>query len=292
MRGEDRLGGPPLPPDEQRCGHHTEDDETEDDPRTPSVGLTAPQGDEEKRTDGGDQDGRSRVVDGVGPPGQRQPQDGTGDDEGQDADGDVDVEDPAPRQMVDEEAPGQRSADAGEGEDPAEVALVATAFAGAHDVADDGHGQGHESAAAESLDGPEGDELVHVPGQARQGRADQEDDDGDLEDPLTPVEVGDLAVEGGRQCGGEEIRRHHPGQVVEAVEIPHDGRQRRGHDGLVQRGQQHPEHEAAEDDQHLAVREHTGRGRRDLVRGRTRWCRGHGWHQGTEAFPAPWTGRR
>jgi len=77
-----------------------------------------------------------------------------------------DVKDPAPRQVIDEESPGQGAADAGEGEDPAEVALIAATLARAHDVADDGHGQRHQSPTAQSLQGPERDELVHVPGQA------------------------------------------------------------------------------------------------------------------------------
>ena len=84
---------------------------------------------------------------------------------------------------------------------------------------------------------------------------DQEDDDGDLEDLLAPVEVRDLAVQGRGQRGGEQVRRHHPRQVIEPVQVAHDGGEGGGHDGLVQGGQEHPQHEAAQDDQDLAVRQ-------------------------------------
>ena len=54
---------------------------------------------------------------------------------------------------------------------------------------------------------------------------------------------------------GEQVRRGDPGDVVQAAEVADDVRQRGGHDGLVERGQQHAEHQAGQDHQHLAVGE-------------------------------------
>ncbi len=43
--------------------------------------------------------------------------------------------------------------------------------------------------------------------------------------------------------------------MVEPVEVAHDRRECRRHDRLVQRGQEHAQHEPAQDDQDLAVGE-------------------------------------
>jgi hypothetical protein len=110
------------------------------------------------------------------------------------ADGDVDIEDPAPRCVVDEKAADQRSGDAAEAEDRAERALVAPAIAWRDDVADDRLREDDEPAAANALQRAERDELAHVLAQAAEGRADEEDDDRALEQALAPVEVAELAV--------------------------------------------------------------------------------------------------
>src|SRR3984957_4417450 len=52
---------------------------------------------------GTDEEGGAGVVDGVGPSGQRQAQHGARDDQGENADGNVDVEDPTPGQGIHEE---------------------------------------------------------------------------------------------------------------------------------------------------------------------------------------------
>ena len=83
-----------------------------------------------------------------------------GDDgERDDADGQVDVEDPAPAEVLGEEAAEQRPEHAGRAEDRAEQALVLAALARRDEVADDRHRQHHQPAAAEALEGAEGDQL-------------------------------------------------------------------------------------------------------------------------------------
>ena len=53
----------------------------------------------------------------------------------------------------------QRPGHAGDAEDRAEVALVPAALAGRNDVADDAEGDRHQPAAADALQGAEGDQL-------------------------------------------------------------------------------------------------------------------------------------
>src|SRR6185312_15867850 len=86
-----------------------------------------------------------------------------------------------------------------------------------------------------------------------EGGADQEDDDRDLEDEATAVEVGDLAPErrdGGR---GQEIGGNDPREVVEAAEVADDAGQGGADDALVERGEEHAGHDADQHDHDLAV---------------------------------------
>ena len=73
------------------------------------------------------------------------------------------------------------------------------------------------------------------------------------------VDVGQLAVERRRHRRGEQIGGDHPGQVGEIVEVAPDGRQRRRHDGLVERAQEHRQQDAAEHLAHLRLGEHRTR---------------------------------
>src|SRR5215208_6950899 len=82
--------------------------------------------------------------------------------EGEHAEREVDVEDPAPRQVRREVAAEERAGDARDAEHGAEDPLVASPLARRDDVADHGLGGDHQSAATESLDRAEGDELRHV----------------------------------------------------------------------------------------------------------------------------------
>jgi hypothetical protein len=197
-----------------------------------------------------------------------------GDDESDGADRDVDVEDPAPRGVLHEPSTEQRTGDAREAEDGAEVSLVAP-FTRGDDVADDRDGEHHQATGAEALDGTEGDQLVHVLGEPGQDRAHQEHDDRELEDVLAAVEVGHLAVVRGGGGRGEQIGRHDPRVTVEAVEVADDGRKSRADDGLVKRREQQSEHQPGEHDEDLAMCHQPAAGRLnrflgDLSAGRCR----------------------
>ena len=83
------------------------------------------------------------------------------DDERDGADRKVDVEDPVPGELLDEEAAEQRTDDARDPEHRPEQSLVAAALAGRDDVSDDRLGADHQPAAPETLNGPERDQLGH-----------------------------------------------------------------------------------------------------------------------------------
>jgi hypothetical protein len=172
----------------------------------------------------------------------------TGDhDERNQPDRHVDVEDPAPGQVIDEHPAEQRAHNARHAEDGTEQAHVAAALAGRDDVADDRLGADHQTTAAEALDRAERDELDHGVAEPGQNRAGEEDHDRGLEDRLAPEQVAELAVERGRGGRGDEVGRDDPGQVVQAAEVADDRGEGGRDDRLVERRQEHPQHEGAED---------------------------------------------
>ena len=171
------------------------------------------------------------------------------------ADRHVDVEDPAPGQVVHEHPAEQRADHAGQAEDRAEQADVAATFPGRDHVADDGLRADHQTACAQALERAERDQHDHGRADAGQDRAGHEDDDGRLEEDLPAVLVTQLAPERGGHREGQQVRGDHPGDVRAAMEVADDGRQRGGHDRLVERGEQHAEHERADDEQDAAAAE-------------------------------------
>ena len=263
---QDRLGDPALPPQEHRGDDDGRRDHRQDERGAPPELAAADEGEQQAR-DADDEQAGAEVVDLVVVPLGLDVQDRAGDDERDDAQRDVDEEDPAPGELVDEEAAEQRPDDAGDGEDGAEVALVLAAVDRRDDVADDDEGEGHEPAAAEALDRPGADQLPHLLGEAGQQRADQEDDDREHVDRPAAVDVADLPVERGRGGRGEQVGGHDPRDVGDAAEVADDGRQRGGDDGLVERGEQRARHEPAQHDHDLAVGERLGHRRCSLRAG-------------------------
>ena len=156
-------------------------------------------------------------------------------DEGEDADRQVDVEDPAPGEVVDEETAEQRSDDRRNTEHGAEEALVLAALARRHHVPHNRQRRHDQAAPAEALQGPERDQLGHVLAEAAQCRSDQEECDGGLQHDLAAVEIAELAVERTRDRRGQQVRRDDPGEMLDPAEIADDRRQRRRDDRLVER---------------------------------------------------------
>ena len=159
----------------------------------------------------------------------------------------VDVEDPAPGEVVDEEAAEQRPDHRRDSEDRAEEALVLAAVAGRDHVADHGDRDDDQPPGAETLDRAERDQLGHSLREPAERGADQEDHDRRLEDELAPVEVAELPVQRRGDRRGEQVRGHDPRQVLDPAEVADDRRQRRRDDRLVERREQQDEDERAED---------------------------------------------
>ena len=87
------------------------------------------------------------------------------------------------------------------------------------------------------------------------------------------MDIGELAVERRHRRAGEQIGGHHPGQVVDIAEMPADGRQRGGDDGLVERAEEHRQHDAEHDGADFRMRERARLGQRFGLR-RPRFCFG------------------
>ena len=154
------------------------------------------------------------------------------------AEGQVDVERPAPVQMIGDVPAGQRPGHHRHGHHAGHVALVPAALAGRYEVADDRHGADEQPARAQPLHRAEPDELGHRVGGSGQGRAGQKDHDRGKEHTLAPVQVADLAPERGGDRRAEDIGGDHPRQVGQAVQVADDARHRGTDDHVVQHREQ------------------------------------------------------
>ena len=94
-----------------------------------------------------------------------------------------------------------------------------------------------------------------------QQRAGQEDQDRGQEHRLAAVHVAELPVQRRRGGRGQQVGGHDPAEVVEPAEVADDRRQRGRDDRLVERGQEHAEHQRAEDRHERAAGQHVGFGR-------------------------------
>jgi hypothetical protein len=169
-------------------------------------------------------------------------------------DRDVDVEDPAPGEVVDEKAAQQWPDHCRETEDASKESLVAAAVPRRDDVRDHGDRQHEQAPAAQALDRAEGDQLGHVLADPAQCRADEEDHDRRLQDSFPAVEVAQLSVDRPGDSGRQQVGRDDPGELRDAAEVPDDRRQGGRDDRLIERRQQQHEQQRAEDQSHgLAV---------------------------------------
>src|SRR6266542_3063288 len=124
---------------------------------------------DQERRDGHGEDACTAIVEGRGAPceplaGQPPPDGG----HGKKPEGQVDVEDPAPRDGVGQEPADQRTHERGHAPDSGEVPLHLRAALEAIEVVDDGHADGDERARAQPLDGAKRDQLGHALGEAGQ----------------------------------------------------------------------------------------------------------------------------
>src|SRR5690606_13964890 len=83
------------------------------------------------------------------------------DDQGDDADRQIEQKNPLPGEMLDGETAEDRAGNGRYAEDGTEEALHLAALAGGNDVGDYGHGNDHEPATAKALNGAGGNEEGH-----------------------------------------------------------------------------------------------------------------------------------
>ena len=150
-------------------------------------------------------------------------------DQRDDPDRDVDVEDPRPREEVDEDAAEQ---DAGCGTDAADRAPRAEGDVALTALAEhrrqDREGRRRDRRGTEALERAGGDERALTPGEPAEQRADREDDEPDHEDAATPEQVGEAAAEQQEAAEDEGVGRDDPLQVL--LREPEVGLNRRKRD--------------------------------------------------------------
>ncbi len=112
---------------------------------------------------------------------------------GEQAEREVDVEHPAPRHAIGEEPAHERPDQRGHAPDAREIALHLRPPLHAVEIADDGHADRDQGARAQSLQGAEGDELLHAARQPGERRAEEEERE--------PRQVGGPAAQPGRRAG-------------------------------------------------------------------------------------------
>ena len=163
--------------------------------------------------------------------------------------------------MLGDGAAHDRAGDAGDRPGAGDVGGVAAALGRRHDVADDGHSQDQQAAAAEALDGAPGDEGQDVGGGGGDDGAEQEGADRHEQGKAAATKVGELAVECGDGRGGDEIGRHDPRQERRVAEVGADDGNGGRDAGLVDGGQKHRHQDADDQADTLAL----GRSRSCLV---------------------------
>ncbi|MDQ0752501.1 hypothetical protein QF034_006732 [Streptomyces africanus] len=256
---DEGFGGEVLGDEKEDGRHGRSRTEAEDHARVPGVLRAAPTGQQDQAGGGGGQQQRAEEVQ----PGlarrfrqlQRDGDDGQGDQ----AEGHVDVEAPAPGEMVGEVAAEQGPGHGGESEGGADQAQVTAPPPGGHDVRDDRLDTDHEAARTGALEGAERDQLVHGLRPARERGAGDEDDDRELEDALAAEQITELAVDRQSDGRGEQVGGDRPGHPVQAVQLTDDLRERGGDDHLLQGGEEQGRHEREEDQPHSARAQFGGR---------------------------------
>ncbi len=184
----------------------------------------------------------------------------------------VDPEDQRPVQLLGEHAAEHRPEHAGGHEHRGDQALVAGTLLGRDDVGDDGLGQRDQAAAADALQAAGEDQGQHRGGERAGDRAQDEQRDAGQQHGAAAVDVAELAVERRHRGRAQQVGGDHPRQVVEVAQLAADGRQCRRDDGLVERAQEHRQHDADQDAADRGMIERR-RGRRGGAHARLRYGR-------------------
>ena len=98
---------------------------------------------------------------------------------------------------------------------------------------------GRGGAAEESLHCPEGDEQGHVGRESAKDRTYQESAHGNHEQPSPVGQVAQTPIQKGRGGGCDGVRRKDPAVQRQSLQVGCNDRKGAGHDGLIQRVDEH-----------------------------------------------------
>ena len=167
--------------------------------------------------------------------------------------------------MLGEHAADHRSQNAAGHPYAAEIGLVLAALARAHHVGDHGLHDRHDAAAAEPLQAARENQYRQVRrDRAQHGACNEQTQRGD-DHGAPAIDVAQRAEHRRHRGSGQKIRRDHPGQVGDVVELAADGRQGGGDDGLVERRQKHRQHQADDDGADFILVQRRGRRERRRI---------------------------
>ena len=181
-------------------------------------------------------------------------QDARGERQRDDADRQVDEEDPAPGDVVDEPAAEDRAQDRAEQHRDADDAHHAADALRAGGAGEDRHAERHQHAAAEALQHAEGDQRLRRPGEARERRADEEEGDREHVEPLGAEAVGGPAGERDHGRQRERVAGRRPtGSSSAGVEVSRERVDGDVDDRHVEDRHDRAEHDDGGDEEQRAV---------------------------------------
>ena len=182
------------------------------------------------------------------------------------ADRQVQVEDPAPRDGIGDEAADQWPHNRRDAPDAAEHGLHPRPLGQRVDFADDRERERNQPSRAQTLHGAEEHELRHGLRHAGQHRPGEEQRNRREIEPAATVQVGQPAPERDRGGRRQEIGGKDPAVVIEPAEARHHGRHRGADDRGLERGEEDSQQQARRDGPPTPRGEHHGR-QTSVVRG-------------------------
>ena len=216
--------------------------------RTPRIGGATPAGGQRQAGGSEADEQNADVVDHrLGASGQRRDR-RRRNEKDDDRDRHVDPERPPPAQMIGEISAQQRADHGGHTEYRAQRALIAAAIPQRDDLADQRGGGNGDGAAADALQRAGADQHCHRLRQPAQHRPGDEEQHRGLEYPLAAQHITESAGQCGDDRGGQQITGDDPRLMARPAQVGDDRGQRGGDDGLIQRRQQHPQHDRQEDE--------------------------------------------
>ena len=244
MHRQQRLPRPALVPDKHRQRHQRTGQQAQHLIVTPVMALADFGDAQQQGREADDHQHSAEVIDDRLALRHRQPhQRAMGHIPGAGAQGQVDQEHPAPRQVLGHVAAQYRPGHAGHRVHTAEIALVAAAFAGRDDVADDRLAHRNHAAGADALEDPRQHQLLHALRHAAEQRGQGEQTHADQHHWPPPVQVAELAVDRHRHSHRHHVAGDDPGQQVDVVELGGNSGHGHGDNGLVQRPQEDRHHQ-------------------------------------------------